>query len=102
MPIFANSEDKIHEVAGKLPSPWGLYDMFGNVYEMFMGVENTISDDILRDPQSAFNNRYNCLDGVGGGYSDSIEDCISQMNSAISIQNEFVEDYGFRLVLKEI
>ncbi|MFC5265130.1 formylglycine-generating enzyme family protein [Kribbella qitaiheensis] len=29
----ANSDERIHEVQGKLPNAWGLFDMLGNVWE---------------------------------------------------------------------
>jgi formylglycine-generating enzyme required for sulfatase activity len=28
-----NSDERIHDVGGKLPNPWGFYDMLGNVWD---------------------------------------------------------------------
>jgi formylglycine-generating enzyme required for sulfatase activity len=94
-----NSNDEIHEVARKKPSPWGLYDMYGNVYEMCMDVLALPSQKCLIDPQSVYSEN-RVLSDVGGCYDESFEKYSKEStNNVLSTINEYSEPYGFRLVI---
>lgn len=91
-----NSGNMIHEVAQKRCSPWGLYDMFGNIYEVSSDVKAQLSQKIIINPLSTMEG--SGLSIVGGGYDRSYDDCISSMVRNASEENEYIEPYGFRLI----
>ncbi|SHN08008.1 SUMF1/EgtB/PvdO family nonheme iron enzyme [Chitinophaga sp. CF418] len=92
-----NSNNLIHDVGLKKPSPWGLYDMFGNILEMSVDVAAYQSQSIIVDPISIFSED-ETLFAVGGEYNSQFDRCISNMNTYLEYQNEYREPYGFRLV----
>jgi formylglycine-generating enzyme required for sulfatase activity len=94
-----NSNGKIHEVGLKKPSPWGLYDMFGNILEMSADVSADSGQSIFVDPISTMSNN-GFMDAVGGDYNQSMEECISPINQSVGCVNEYIEPYGFRLVFQ--
>ena len=46
----ANAGRQTHEVGQKKPSPWGLYDMHGNVWEWCLDGVRTYTNDTVYDP----------------------------------------------------
>jgi formylglycine-generating enzyme required for sulfatase activity len=78
-----NSDERIHDVGGKLPNPWGLYDMLGNVWDWCWDVYDAEvygSYRVLR----------------GGGWFDEQWSCraSARRRSHPSYQ---VDDVGFRV-----
>ncbi|MFW6724486.1 formylglycine-generating enzyme family protein [Streptomyces sp. MAR4 CNY-716] len=78
-----NSDERIHEVGGKQPNPWGLYDMLGNAWEWCWD---------LYDPEVY--GSYRVL--RGGGWFDEHWSCRASVRRR-SHPTFRVEDVGFRL-----
>lgn len=90
-----NSEGRIHEVAQKKASPWGHYDMYGNVYEVSSDVKAQNFQKVIVNPESILEG--SGLGAVGGGYDSSFEECIVATVNIFPENNEYIEPYGFRL-----
>jgi formylglycine-generating enzyme required for sulfatase activity len=78
-----NSQDRIHEVGGRRPNPWGLYDMLGDVWEWCWD---------LYDPEVY--GGYRVL--RGGGWFDEHWSCRASVRRR-SHPTFRVDDVGFRL-----
>ncbi|MFK4065516.1 formylglycine-generating enzyme family protein [Streptomyces sp. NPDC029674] len=79
----ANSDERLHEVGGKRPNAWGLYDMLGNVWDWCWDVYDAEvygSYRVLR----------------GGGWFDEHWSCRSSARRR-SHPSYRVDDVGFRL-----
>ena len=78
-----NSGKKSHPVGEKLPNPWGLYDMLGNVWEWCWDIY---------DPEVY--GEYRVL--RGGGWADPERGCLAT-NRRRSHPTFKIDDLGFRL-----
>lgn len=93
-----NSGSKVRKVAGRHPNPWGLYDMYGNIYEACVDVHAEPGIDTIVDPVSMVD--VEVLDVLGGCYQSSFEQC--QWRYGIATENSFVEPLGIRLMCTEL
>ncbi|MFH9657030.1 formylglycine-generating enzyme family protein [Streptomyces sp. NPDC017248] len=78
-----NSEERPHDVGGKRPNPWGLYDMLGNVWEWCWDVYD-----------AEVYGTYRVL--RGGGWFDEHWSCRASVRRR-SHPTFQVDDVGFRL-----
>lgn len=95
-----NSRNLVNEVALKRPNPWGLFDMYGNIYEICGDVSlKIINDTFIVNPRSIFEN--DLITVMGGCYLSTFEDCQLQNKRAIAKENSFIEPLGIRLILRK-
>jgi formylglycine-generating enzyme required for sulfatase activity len=78
-----NSGERIHEVGGKQPNAWGLYDMLGNVFEWCWDVYD-----------AKVYGTYRVL--RGGGWFDESWSCRASVRRR-SMTTYRIDDVGFRL-----
>ena len=104
----SNSDGKLHKVATRKPNPWGLYDMYGNAYELTQDYydANYYEESIKNDP---VNRTATGDDGVGRvmrGGSYETGNCRGTVCTAKDLRSaaRFIfetshyHSYGFRLL----
>ncbi|GBU28437.1 hypothetical protein R84B8_01996 [Treponema sp. R8-4-B8] len=94
---YGNSENKTHQVGLKSANVWGLYDMYGNVYEWCWDWYDSgyYLNSPTNNPTGASSGTYRV--GRGGGWSSSAEDLRSASRS-VGYPSPRASSSGFRLV----
>jgi formylglycine-generating enzyme required for sulfatase activity len=94
----ANSYDRTHEVGEKLPNPWGLYDMHGNVAE-FMQDSWVDNYSGAKEDGSAVDKGESSLRVVRGGSYSSKENALESAYRTRVDPRDGNPNTGFRLVM---
>ncbi|MBR4172224.1 MAG: formylglycine-generating enzyme family protein [Kiritimatiellae bacterium] len=97
-----NSSSQTHNVGTKLPNPWGLYDMHGNVQEWCLDWYGGLSSPLI-DPKGSSSGSYRVL--RGGSWGSSSISCTSSKRSSNFPAFDYNSNFnnsrancGFRLV----
>ena len=92
-----NSGGTTHPVGQKLPNPWGLYDMHGNVMEWCQDLNSEYAGGIVVDPRGP---APDWPRGVrGGDWSYTASGCRSAFRGDLFGPGSGKRDIGFRVVL---
>lgn len=75
--FMTNGELTVHPVGQKLPNPWGLYDIEGNVWEWTQDWLGPLPGGSVTDPQGPPSNDIGWKIIRGGGYDFGEADCRS-------------------------
>ncbi|MBO7106988.1 MAG: formylglycine-generating enzyme family protein, partial [Verrucomicrobia bacterium] len=94
-----NSQGTTHPVGQKLPNAWGLYDMYGNVWEWCSDWYGDYPTSAVTDPTGAVPN-WARVDR-GGGWSSSADRCRSAVRGYAG-PDYHLNNVGFRVALTHI
>jgi formylglycine-generating enzyme required for sulfatase activity len=91
-----NSGFTTHPVGQRSPNPWGLYDMYGNVWEWCQDWFGAYPGGIAIDPQGAVSGSNRVL---RGGYWSSVAWYCRSANRNSASEGNKSSDVGFRVLL---
>ncbi|MHB8520380.1 MAG: formylglycine-generating enzyme family protein [Limisphaerales bacterium] len=91
-----NSGGTTHPVGQKLPNPWGLYDMHGDVFEWCQDYYDAYPGGIALDPQGPATGSHRVI--RGGSWLHSVWFCRSASRSDFIPDSGYFSN-GFRVVL---
>ncbi len=90
-----NSETKTHVVGQKQPNPWGLYDIYGNIYEFCNDWYGEYPESFVVDPKGANSGDAKVVRGGSWYYPNNY--CRSALRNFIPT-NRSLNYLGFRIV----
>jgi formylglycine-generating enzyme required for sulfatase activity len=95
----ANSGGRTHPVATKLPNPWGLYDITGNLGEcIFDWYGGFPRSGVTVDPQGPPQGSLKVI--KGGGWDGDANACRMACRMARHDEHHWSHDLGFRVVME--
>jgi formylglycine-generating enzyme required for sulfatase activity len=98
----ANSGDQTQIVGQKQPNAWGVYDLYGNVWEWCSDLFNRYPGGSVVDPQGPSLGLFGTFRIIrGGSYRTGGAHCRSA-NRAYDVGGERVNPIGFRVVLAPV
>jgi formylglycine-generating enzyme required for sulfatase activity len=98
--LSVNGGLTVHPVGLKLPNPWGLYDMEGNVWEWCQDWFGPLSGGTVIDPKGPASNSSGLKVMRGGAYDYFQPDCRSARRLFFPAHPLLTDtDLGFRVVL---
>ncbi len=93
---YANSDNKTHSVGQKKPNPWGLYDMYGNVWEWVQDIYHSSYDGAPADGTAWKGDGSRRVDR-GGSWDRVARRCRSADRDDLDPADRYV-NLGFRLL----